>query len=130
MLPLLLEQADASYAVDAVATPNEAIERAHSTAYDLFILDINLGTTRNGVDLMRELRATPRYRTTPMLACTAYAMPGDTERLREAGFDAYLAKPFNADQLLGNGVGRQECESVICIQHLATSAMPHGRAAG
>jgi CheY-like chemotaxis protein len=35
-----------------------------------------------------------------MIACTAYAMPGDERRFLEAGFDAYLAKPFQAEELL------------------------------
>jgi CheY-like chemotaxis protein len=49
---------------------------------------------------MRRLRELPRYAQTPMVACTAYAMPGDEEQFLEAGFDAYLAKPFRAEDLL------------------------------
>ena len=40
------------------------------------------------------------YTYAPILAVTAYALPGDEERFIEAGFDAYLPKPFTRDQLL------------------------------
>jgi PAS domain S-box-containing protein len=100
MLPLLMEQIAPSYEVDAAATFSEALETARASSYDLFIVDINLDTDRSGIEFMRELRAMPAYRAAPMIACTAYAMPGDEENLMDAGFDAYLAKPFNADELL------------------------------
>jgi CheY-like chemotaxis protein len=49
---------------------------------------------------MRELRSMPTYRTTPIIAATAYALPGDRDRFLEMGFSAYLSKPFTADELL------------------------------
>ena len=40
-----------------------------------------------------------------MLAVTAQAMKGDRERFMEAGFDGYLSKPVDVDELL-DYVGR------------------------
>jgi len=37
----------------------------------------------------------------PIAAVTAYAMPGDRDKLLESGFNAYLSKPFAMDDLLG-----------------------------
>jgi CheY-like chemotaxis protein len=100
LLPLLLSEVAPQYVVDAAATAEEALTRAAATRYDGFIIDINLGADRNGVDLMRALRAGPIYAETPMMACTAYALPGDEERFLQAGFDAYLGKPYHAEDLL------------------------------
>jgi CheY-like chemotaxis protein len=35
-----------------------------------------------------------------MMACTAYALPGDDERFLAAGFNAYLSKPYRVGDLL------------------------------
>jgi hypothetical protein len=37
---------------------------------------------------------------TPVVALTAHAMKGDRQRCMEAGFDAYMAKPFKKEALL------------------------------
>jgi CheY-like chemotaxis protein len=40
------------------------------------------------------------YKLIPFIAQTAYAMTGDKERLLEAGFDNYIAKPVNKKELI------------------------------
>ena len=100
VLPLLIEESGAPFTIEAAATAGEALDKASETTYDLFLIDINLGSEMTGVDVMNRLRGDARYASAPMIACTAYAMPGDEERLLAAGFDAYLAKPFRKDELL------------------------------
>ncbi|NBB73507.1 MAG: PAS domain S-box protein, partial [Bacteroidetes bacterium] len=100
VLPMLLQKADARYTMDVVERGEDALKQAEARGYDLFIIDINLGAGLTGLDVMRRLRKLPRYAQTPMVACTAYAMPGDEEQFLAAGFDAYLAKPFRAEDLL------------------------------
>ena len=99
VLPMLLRQIDERYVVDTTVNAEEALARADTTHYDLFLIDINFGTGPTGLDVMRRLRDQPRYQNTPMVACTAYAMPADRQTFLEAGFDAYLAKPFRAQKL-------------------------------
>lgn len=77
----------------------EAIRRAKHTDVDLFLVDINLGEGRSGIDLLNDLRAISRYEDTPIIAVTAIAMRGDRERFLDQGFDDYLAKPFTPDTL-------------------------------
>lgn len=63
--------------------------------FDLVLLDINIGDEQwSGLDVMAVLRKLPEYEKTPIIAVTAYALPGDEERFLEAGFDGYLSKPF------------------------------------
>ncbi|MFW5955458.1 MAG: response regulator, partial [Rhodothermales bacterium] len=64
----------------------------------LVIIDINLGEHRTGVDVLQHVRAT-RGDEVPVLALTAYALPGDREQYLAVGFDAYLSKPFSSEQL-------------------------------
>ncbi|MFQ3535404.1 MAG: response regulator [Aggregatilineales bacterium] len=48
----------------------------------------------DGWEMLRVLRDDPQLRHIPVLAITAaYTLPGDRERVLEAGFDGYLIKP-------------------------------------
>lgn len=89
------------YSVDGAADAEAALVRAEETSYDGFLIDITLQAKRNGIDVLQDLRAQPRYREAPMIAVTAHALPGDRERFLAAGFDAYLSKPFTRTDLYG-----------------------------
>ncbi|MCH8960126.1 MAG: response regulator [Bacteroidetes bacterium] len=84
----------AAYAVEAVPNAKAALHRAHQQRYDAVLLDINLGDGASGLDVLRALRALPNYAKVPIIAVTAYAVPGDRDRFIEQGFDGYLPKPF------------------------------------
>ncbi len=69
--------------------------------FDLVLLDINIGDEQwSGLDVLAVLRKLPEYSSTPIIAVTAYALPGDEERFLQAGFDGYLSKPFVKARLL------------------------------
>jgi CheY-like chemotaxis protein len=98
------------YDVTCVTTAEEALAKTQQSAggddqtdaplFDVLVLDINLGEGPSGTELLRSLRATTAYADVPAIAFTAYAMGGDEQRLREAGFEGYLPKPFSRDDLL------------------------------
>jgi two-component system, cell cycle response regulator DivK len=46
------------------------------------------------------LRANGATATTPIVAITSFALSGDEKSAREAGANAYLAKPYSPFQLL------------------------------
>ena len=79
---------------------DHALAQAEEHAFGMFLLDINLGEQRTGIDLLQLLRLRPGYENTPALAITAYAMPGDRDRFILAGFDGYISKPFTQRELL------------------------------
>lgn len=88
------------YQIDVASGAEEGIRKAEEGRYDGFLIDIALRSSRDGIDVLDHLRSLKRYQQTPIVAVTAYAMPGDREQFLEAGFDAYLSKPFFRDDLL------------------------------
>lgn len=68
--------------------------------HQVMIFDINLPDEWDGVMLMKEIRNKyPEYRNIPFIAQTAYAMEGDKERFLAEGFDSYLSKPIDRNEL-------------------------------
>jgi len=69
--------------------------------YQIMLFDINLPGEKDGVALMKEIRNKyPEYRKIPFIAQTAYAMSQDEEYFLKEGFDSYLSKPINRDELI------------------------------
>jgi len=66
---------------------------------DVIILDINM-PQRNGIELCRELRESPKYRLLPIIMLTARTSSLDTIMGLETGADDYVAKPFEPLELL------------------------------
>src|SRR5574343_185709 len=68
-------------------------------AFDALILDLML-PDGDGLDLCRELRASPRTRTLPVLMLSARGEPTDRIVGLEIGADDYLPEPFEPRELL------------------------------
>lgn len=96
---LLMHLLQKEYAIESVSSAEEAIEKAGEQQYDLFLVDINLGKGISGDQLIHLIRKMPQYEHVPMIAVTAYAMPGDRDRFLAEGFDAYVSKPFTRQYL-------------------------------
>jgi two-component system, cell cycle response regulator DivK len=75
------------------------IEIARQQRLDLILMDITMPGV-DGIEAAKMLRAHPTTRAVPLIAVTALAMAGDRERILDAGFDDYIAKPFDHGQLL------------------------------
>jgi PAS domain S-box-containing protein len=84
--------------VQTAHDPQGAMEAAQAFDPDVILLDIGLpGMT--GYELAKKLRADRVARRAKLIALTGYGQPGDTEQAREAGFDGYLVKPVDLEQL-------------------------------
>ncbi len=86
------------YIVAEAADGREAVLEAERTSPDIMIFDLQMPVL-DGFEAMREVRAMERFRETPVLALSAYAMDGDREKALEAGFSAYLTKPLRLADL-------------------------------
>jgi signal transduction histidine kinase/ActR/RegA family two-component response regulator len=97
LVNIFLQAADG---VVGAASSAEALHHLHDKVFDGVLLDINLGEERTGLELIEVIREIDGYQDVPIVAFTAYALPGDEERFLKAGFDSYVQKPFTKRQLL------------------------------
>jgi two-component system, cell cycle response regulator DivK len=81
------------------STGGQALMLATEHRPALVLMDIRL-PDMDGVEALSRLRMDERTASIPVLAVTAQAMKGDRERFKEAGFDGYLSKPVDIDELL------------------------------
>jgi two-component system cell cycle response regulator DivK len=101
--PLNLELVDdvltaAGFTVRLAGSGEEALRSAREQPPDLMLLDIGL-PGMDGYAAVRALKADPKTREIVVVALTAFAMPQDEARAREAGFDAYVSKPVQTRTL-------------------------------
>ena len=78
----------------------EAVARCQQDDFDLVLMDCQM-PVMDGFDATRAIRQLPDSlrAAIPIIALTANAMQGDERRCREAGMDAYLAKPYTLQSL-------------------------------
>ena len=87
------------YEVIEAVSGDEGVTMAEKSRPDLILMDIQLPGL-DGYEATRRIKANPELRRTPIIVVTSYALSGDEDKARDAGCDAYIAKPFDALQLL------------------------------
>ncbi len=89
----------AGFEVIEAVTGDEGVAMAESERPDLILMDIQLPGI-DGYEATRLIKAKPALRHIPIIVVTSYALSGDEVKAKEAGCDAYLAKPFRPRELL------------------------------
>jgi two-component system, cell cycle response regulator DivK len=84
----------AGYDVRVARTGEDGVTLAVKEPPDLVLMDLQLPGI-DGMEALRQLRASPRTADIPVVAVTAQAMKQDRERVLEAGFDGYVEKPIS-----------------------------------
>jgi Response regulator containing CheY-like receiver, AAA-type ATPase, and DNA-binding domains len=82
-------------AVDGV----DALNKAKAQTFDCVVTDVNM-PNKDGIELIKDLRALPNYKFTPMLMLTTESGMDKKQQGKEAGATGWIVKPFNPDQLL------------------------------
>ncbi len=79
--------------VDIAENGRQAVDAVTKGSYDVVLMDIQMPEL-DGFEATREIRALPKGRDLPIVACTAHAMAGERERCLAAGMSGHLTKPF------------------------------------
>ncbi|HKJ40270.1 MAG TPA: PAS domain S-box protein [Anaerolineales bacterium] len=90
-----------SYGCQVLVAHNglEAIDLAEKNDPEIILMDIQM-PVMDGFEAIKKLRMESRFASTPIIALTALAMPGDRERCFEAGANEYLSKPVSLKGLV------------------------------
>jgi PAS domain S-box-containing protein len=88
-----------NYIVNA-KNSTEALSLLEKEDFDILLMDINLRDGLDGVELTKLIRKNPKFSIIPILAITAYAMPGDREIFLSEGCSDYISKPFRKNDFL------------------------------
>jgi two-component system chemotaxis response regulator CheY len=97
MLSFTLKQA--GYTVVEANDGQDALTKSKGQAFDLVITDVNM-PGMDGIALVKELRKTGNYRTTPILVLTTESDREKKDEGRRAGATGWIVKPFNPEKLL------------------------------
>jgi PAS domain S-box-containing protein len=90
----------AGHRVEVAGNGQEALDRVLAGGVDLVLMDVQM-PEMDGVEATRRIRAAEAGGShVPIVALTAHAYGEEEARCRDAGMDAFLSKPFHAQDLL------------------------------
>jgi two-component system, cell cycle response regulator DivK len=98
----------AGFRVAEAANGQEALDKVGELLPDVVIMDLSL-PIMDGWEATRRLRRDPETRGIPIIALTGHVLAGHSNRAKEAGCDAYLAKPCLPEELL------EEVKSMLSV---------------
>ena len=84
--------------VETAANGPDGVEAALDSLPDVALIDIGLPGL-DGNEVAQRIRAALDGDTMVLIAMTGYGQPEDRRRALQAGFDAYLVKPVDPDEL-------------------------------
>ena len=84
----------AAFAVQSASDAASALVQAQIFKPDLVLMDVQMPGV-DGLELTRQLKTDPSTCHIVVVAFTAFAMSGDEAKMRAAGCDGYIGKPFD-----------------------------------
>ena len=75
----------------------ECIDKVKESKYDIILMDIMM-PKMGGVETLKKLKELSYFKT-PVIALTADAISGRSNKYLEVGFSAYLSKPIDKNEL-------------------------------
>ncbi len=96
---LMLTLADAGFDVIQAVDGKDGVDLLERENVDVVITDINM-PRMDGYEVVRQLRARPEHKTTPILVLTTESEAEKKNIAREAGATGWLVKPFDPERLV------------------------------
>lgn len=88
------------YGINSIRATNgkEAVELVDSNPnIDIILMDIKM-PVMNGIEAARMIKS--KRPDLPIIANSAFAMPGDKQVFKDAGCEEFISKPIDAEQLI------------------------------
>ena len=85
------------YEVEGVESGEECLDKVKENSYNLILMDIMM-PHMSGVEALNKLKEDPEFHI-PVIAFTADAVAGAEENYLSQGFDEYISKPINVDNM-------------------------------
>lgn len=89
----------AGYQVTEMGDGKQALDAAQKAQFDVVVSDVNM-PVMDGIALVKNLRALPNYKFTPILMLTTESGGDKKNEGKAAGATGWIVKPFNPEQLL------------------------------
>lgn len=89
----------AGYEVTEAVDGQDGLDKAKSKSYNLILSDQNM-PRMDGITLIKNLRALPQYKATPILMLTTESGDAMKTAGRAAGATGWLVKPFDPQKLI------------------------------
>lgn len=89
----------AGYDVTEAEDGVKALAALAAGAVDTILTDINM-PNMDGITLIKNVRANPKFKTTPIIILTTESDPAKKAEGKAAGATAWIVKPFTPDKLI------------------------------
>ncbi|HSW53461.1 MAG TPA: PAS domain S-box protein [Ignavibacteriaceae bacterium] len=86
--------------IQFAASFEEALPLLESQKFDFIVMDINLQGEYNGLDALKIIQQMSGFQNIPVIAVTAYVLPGDKEKFIATGFTDFISKPIFREKML------------------------------
>ncbi|MCA9133705.1 MAG: response regulator [Planctomycetales bacterium] len=106
---LAIQLSQHGFVVKTASNGREALDMARASPPDAVLMDMNMPVL-DGWEASCQLKLDQELSRIPIIALTAYALPGDQARAQHAGCDAYHAKPLDIKLLV------QQIESLLQVE--------------
>ncbi len=90
---------DEGYLVTCSDTAEDGIEALQQGNYQAILMDISL-PGMDGTEATSAIRQMERFKTLPIIALTAHAIKGETDKIMASGVDDLITKPVDEELLL------------------------------